>query len=118
MGLLELGDDSAAGLGVNVGRTRLLLLGVGVVLLSVVTAVVGPIAFIALAAPQIAKRLTGNPNIGIASSAAMGAMLLVLCDAIARIVIAPQQLPAGVVTLSLGGAYLVWLLIFSRRSSR
>ena len=118
MGLLELGDDSAAGLGVNVGSTRLLLLGIGVVLLSVVTAVVGPIAFIALAAPQIAKRLTGSPNIGVVSSAAMGAALLVLCDAIARIVIAPQQLPAGVVSLCLGGGYLVWLLIFGRRRTR
>ncbi len=118
MGLLELGDDAASGLGVNVARTRLALLGVGVLLVAVVTAVAGPVAFIALAAPQIAKRLTGGSSLGILSSAAMGAALLVLCDTIARIVIAPQQIPAGVVSLCLGGAYLIWLLIFGRRRTR
>ena len=118
MGLLELGDDAASGLGVNVGRTRIALLAVGVLLIAVVTAVAGPVAFIALAAPQIAKRLTGSSSLGILSSAAMGAALLVFCDTVARIVVAPQQIPAGVVSLCLGGAYLIWLLIFGRRTDR
>ncbi|MET1086250.1 MAG: iron chelate uptake ABC transporter family permease subunit [Arthrobacter sp.] len=73
---LDLGDDAAAATGVHVGRTRLAAIGIRVALVSSVTAVAGPIAFIALAAPQITRRLTGTPGIPLGTTALVGGALL------------------------------------------
>ncbi|UCR88030.1 FecCD family ABC transporter permease [Mycetocola spongiae] len=110
LGMLELGDDSAASLGVRTERSRLLLVVLAVLLTAAVTAVAGPIAFIALVAPQLAKRLTGGAGIRLLPAACMGAFLLVLSDLIAQRAFAPVQLPVGLVTVCVGGIYLIWLL--------
>ncbi|MTD17279.1 iron chelate uptake ABC transporter family permease subunit [Nakamurella sp. YIM 132087] len=115
--LLELGDDSAAGLGLNANRTRLILIVVGVGFTAAVTAAAGPILFVALAAPQLARRLTGSAGIPLAASAAMGALLLLVSDVAAQQLLAPKQLPVGVITLTLGGAYLIGLLIAQSRKA-
>ncbi|WP_442817864.1 iron chelate uptake ABC transporter family permease subunit [Streptomyces sp. NBC_01591] len=104
---LEMGDDTAVALGVNAQRTRLVATLVGVALTALVTAAVGPIAFVALAAPQIAQRLTRScTTLRIAPAALTGAVVLVSADYIAQRV----DLPVGVVTVCVGGAYLAWLL--------
>ena len=110
MRLLDLGDDTAAGLGVRVNALRGWLMAVGVLLVAAVTAAAGPIAFIALAAPQIAKRLAGAPAIPLYMTAATGALLLLLSDIVARLLVPGGALPVGVVTLCVGGIYLLWLL--------
>ena len=74
-----------------------------------VTAVAGPIAFVSLAAPQLARRLVRGSGVGLPSAAAIGA-LLIASDVVAQRAFAPTQIPVGVVTASIGGAYLVWLL--------
>ncbi|MEV7225749.1 iron chelate uptake ABC transporter family permease subunit [Polymorphospora sp. NPDC051019] len=117
MGLLPLGDDAAIGRGLDAGRLRVWLLLVGVTFTAVVTAVAGPISFVALLAPQLAVRLTRTPHIPLACSALMGAVLLTVSDLVARTVIAPTQLPVGVVTVVLGGVYLVWLLAARTRKA-
>lgn len=106
---LELGDDAAAAHGVRVERDRLLLLVAGVALVALATAAAGPIAFVALAAPQIAKRLQGRAGVPLAGSALTGAGLLLAADLIAQHGL-PTALPVGAVTVVLGGAYLVGLL--------
>ena len=63
-----------------------------------------------MAAPQLARRLTRSASVGWSPSAAMGAFLLVASDIVAQNLFAPIQLPVGVVTVSIGGCYLVWLL--------
>ncbi len=115
MGLLEMGDDAATALGVHGERTRLALVGLGVALIAVVTAAAGPISFVALAAPQLARRLTRGPGVQVLPAAAMGALLLSASDLVAQRLLAPTQLPVGVVTVVLGGAYLVWLLVREAR---
>lgn len=116
MRMLEMGDDAGRGLGVRAESVRLLLLLTAISLVALVTAAAGPIAFVSLAAPQLAMRVTGTPGVRILPSAAFGALLLLASDLAARTVIAPAQLPVGVVTLCVGGAYLVWLLSgFGRR---
>ncbi|MFB8227994.1 iron-enterobactin ABC transporter permease [Cellulosimicrobium sp. NPDC055967] len=115
MGLLELGDDAAAALGLRSERVRLALVIVGVALTALVTAAAGPIAFVALAAPQLARRLTGAAGVRILPAAVMGAVLLAASDLVAQRAFAPTQLPVGVVTVSVGGAYLVWLLVREAR---
>ncbi|MFT3716408.1 MAG: iron chelate uptake ABC transporter family permease subunit [Gordonia sp. (in: high G+C Gram-positive bacteria)] len=119
MRMFELGPDSAQSKGVNTGSTEILLLILGVGFAAATTAIAGPIAFVALVAPQLAARLTPSAGIPLVTSAAVGATLLVSSDAIARTILAPTtQLPVGVVTNSLGGIYLLFLLISQARKAR
>lgn len=110
LGTMTMGDDLATGLGVRVERTRLIMVAVGIALVSIATAATGPIAFVALAAPQIARRLTRAAGVGLGSAALMGAGIVLVGDLVAQRIFAPTQLPVGVVTGSLGGVYLIWLL--------
>lgn len=114
---LELGDDAAQALGVRPERTRLMLLVVGVALVAVVTAFAGPIVFVALAAPQLARRLARSPGVTLVPSAAMGSAMLLVSDVLAQRIIAPSVLPVGVVTAVLGGTYLIGLLIAQSRKA-
>jgi len=109
MRLLEMGDDSACALGVSVERSRLALMLTGVILTAAATALAGPISFIALVAPHIARRLSGTSRWGLLQSALCGA------DLCAQHLFMPYQLPVGVVTVSIGGIYLIALLIQESR---
>ncbi|WP_406397042.1 iron-enterobactin ABC transporter permease [Streptomyces uncialis] len=115
MRMLEMGDDTARSLGLRTEPNRLALVVTGVALTALVTAAAGPISFIALAAPQLARRLVRSPGVSVLPSAAMGAALLVAADWVAQRAFAPTQLPVGVVTVSIGGAYLIWLLLGEAR---
>ncbi|MEV6350044.1 iron chelate uptake ABC transporter family permease subunit [Actinoplanes sp. NPDC051851] len=106
----EFSDERSMSLGLSAGRTRLLAVATGVLLASGAVAVAGPIQFIALTAPQIARRLTGAPGPNLIASGLTGAVLLVLADLAAREAFQPRQLPVGVLTGLVGGAYLAWLL--------
>jgi iron complex transport system permease protein len=116
--LLGMGDDVARGLGVAVERTRVATLLVGVALVGVATAAVGPIAFVALAAPQLARRVAGTTGPGMLASGLMGAVLLLAGDVLAQRLAAPTQFPAGTMTAAVGGLYLVWLLAREWRAGR
>lgn len=112
---LPLGDVAATGLGARVERSRLILVAVGVALMAVATAATGPIAFVALAAPHLAKRLTRTPGVALFGAALMGGVLVLVSDLVARRLFAPTELAVGVVTGSVGGLYLIWLLAVERR---
>ncbi|MFC9877176.1 FecCD family ABC transporter permease [Nocardia salmonicida] len=119
MRMFELGTDSARSKGVDTARTQVILLVIGVGFAAATTAIVGPIAFVALVAPQVAARITPSAGIPLVTSAAVGATLLVSSEAIARTILAPQtMLPVGVVTTSLGGVYLLFLLLAQSRKAR
>ncbi|TYK48091.1 FecCD family ABC transporter permease [Actinomadura decatromicini] len=116
--MLEMGDDAAHGLGVPIERVRLVLLVAAVLLTSLAAAAAGPVAFVALTAPQLARRLTRTPGPNLLSAACMGAALLVAADFAAQRAFPGHQLPVGVVTGLLGGGYLVWLLVTQRKTGR
>ncbi|MET7306743.1 MULTISPECIES: FecCD family ABC transporter permease [unclassified Streptomyces] len=116
--MMEMGDDAAYALGVRVERTRLVLMGCSVLLVAVATAAAGPITFVSLSAPQLARRLTRSPGPNLAPAAFMGAALLLVADWIAMDAFGDRQLPVGVVTGVLGGCYLLWLLVSERRAGR
>lgn len=105
-----LGDEMAITSGVHFGRLRILLVLVGVGLSATVTAIAGPIVFIALSAPQIARRLAGAAGVPLLPAALAGAFLLAVSDLLAQWLLAPTMLPVGVVTTGVGGLYLLWLL--------
>jgi iron complex transport system permease protein len=107
---LELGDDAALATGARAEPVRLGTMVLAVGLIAVVTAATGPISFIALAAPQIARRVAASPGVPLVAAALMGALLLAGADVIAQHLL-PSALPVGVVSMVLGGAYLVWLIV-------
>lgn len=115
---LEMGDDLASALGVPVESSRRWLLFLGTATTAIAVAAAGPIAFIALAAPQVARRLSGRQTVALVPAAAMGAFLLLASDLVAQWAMHPLQLPVGVATLVVGGVYLAVLLFFENRAGR
>jgi iron complex transport system permease protein len=118
LSMLEMGDDTAQSLGIESRRDRLVLLAVSVTLAAVATAATGPILFIALAAPQLTRRLIRSPGPGLVPAALMGALLLAGSDLAVQRIFAPEILPVGTATGTVGGLYLIWLLVTESRRRR
>ncbi|MEU8776025.1 iron chelate uptake ABC transporter family permease subunit [Streptomyces sp. NPDC048606] len=116
--MIEMGDDAAYAVGVPVERTRMLLMLAAIVLTTAAAAAAGPISFVALAAPQLARRLTRSPGSNLLTGALMGAVLLLASDLASQRAFGADQLPVGVVTGLVGGVYLLWLLVVERKAGR
>ncbi|MEU8733645.1 iron chelate uptake ABC transporter family permease subunit [Streptomyces tendae] len=110
-------DDTAMALGIRPNRVRLGLTALGVVLASVATGACGPVDFVALLAPQIARRLCRTAQIPLLSSALTGALVVVVADLLARRLFSPVELPVGVLTAVVGAPYLMWLIARNRSRS-
>lgn len=117
LGVLELGDDTAKGLGVGVEAARLTVLAIAVVLVALATAAAGPMAFVALIAGPIAVRLQRGAGLGLLTAAFVGACIVLAADLVARHGL-PASLPTGVVTGAIGAPYLIWLLVHVNREGR
>lgn len=107
--LLPLGDSPASALGLGVERARTLLLTLAALLTAAATMVIGPLSFVGLMAPHLA-RVLGQQTAGrqLLAAALIGALLLVLADYLARVMLFPNQLPAGLLAALVGGAYFLW----------
>ncbi|MEB8339398.1 FecCD family ABC transporter permease [Streptomyces endophyticus] len=110
-------DDTATALGIRLNHVRLGLTALGVVLASMATGATGPVDFVALLAPQIARRLTRTAQIPLLSSALTGALVVVIADLLARRLFSPVELPVGVLTAAVGAPYLMWLIARGRSRS-
>jgi iron complex transport system permease protein len=111
LNLLALGDDAASGLGLPVGRTRLLAGGVVVVLAGAATAVCGPIAFLALIVPHLVRLATGPDHRWVlAYSAPAAALVLVGADVAGRLLARPGELQVGIVLAAIGAPVFVALV--------
>lgn len=115
LGALQLGDDSASGLGVRVNATRLLFILGAVALLAFATAATGPIAFVAFMAGPIAARITGPGANLLLPSAFVGAVLVLAGDLIGQFALGARY-PVGVITGVIGAPYLIYLLVRTNRS--
>ncbi|WP_354643205.1 FecCD family ABC transporter permease [Kitasatospora camelliae] len=114
--VLDLGDDSAGGLGLDPNRTRLGLLLLAIVLASLAAALTGPVAFVALAVPHLVRFLAGPPTPAtLALSALTGAVLLLGADYLVLHLLPVKGLPVGAVTATLGAP---WLLVLMVRQGR
>jgi iron complex transport system permease protein len=108
MNSLALGDDLAAGLGENVGRTRLVAAVGGVVLCGAATAIAGPIGFVGLVVPHLCRLLVGTDHRWLLPfSALTGAALLVAADTLGRVVARPAEIEVGIVTALLGAPFFI-----------
>lgn len=109
--IMALGDDLSKALGISLERTRLVLLVIGVASTAAAVSVVGTLGFVGLVAPHMARILVGNYHRKLVPLAAvMGAILVVVADTVGRIVLAPSEVPSGIVTALLGTPYFLWLL--------
>lgn len=116
--LLAFDDDTPRVLGVRLGSARLGLLAVSVALTATAVSAVGVIGFVGLVAPHAARALVGSRHALVLPLAALlGAVLVCVADTLGRTVIAPGQLPAGLLTAVVGAPYFVWLLWRSRRTA-
>ena len=115
LGVLQLGDDAAASLGLHVGRTRVVLILSAVALLAFATAACGPIAFVAFMAGPIAARIVGPGASLLLPAGLVGALLVLGADLIGQYAFGTRY-PVGVITGVLGAPYLVYLLVRMNRS--
>lgn len=118
LALAEMGDDIAQGLGVGVGRLRIRVVLAVVLMAALATGAAGPIPFVALAAPQIARGLLRGVPAGpvMVTSALVGAVLILAADLLARNLPLGAAVPIGQITGILGGVYLLGLLILRART--
>lgn len=111
LNILLLGEESAAHLGLNVERTKIILLGAASLMTASVVSVSGSIGFIGLVVPHIARMIIGPDHRRLIPLAALfGASFLLIADTAARTVMAPMELPVGIITALAGGPYFIYLL--------
>lgn len=114
---ISMGDDLARAFGTRPGVTTGAAMAIGVVVAAVTVSGVGPVAFVALLAPQIALRLAGGSVPGPLTSGLCGALLVLLSELLCRTVL-PTSIPVGVVTAGVGGPVLVAALVLAKMKGR
>jgi iron complex transport system permease protein len=113
---LAAGDEVAASLGVNAGRVRLIVIGVAVLLTASVICFTGIIGFVCLVAPHITRMIIGGDHrFVVPCSCIVGALLLLAADMLGRTIIAPAEIPVGIITSFVGVPLFVYLLLTRRR---
>ncbi len=116
LNLIIISDDIAMSRGVAINRVKVLLFLVTSLMIGGLVSIVGPIGFVGMMAPHICRLLIGADHRYLSvASFVFGGAFLVFCDTISRILIAPAEIPVGVITALLGGPFFLWLLL--RRSS-
>lgn len=113
--MIEMGDDMACQLGIRVERVRIGMVFCAVVLAALATGAAGPIAFVALAAPQLSARLCRGTSLPVFSAGLMGGFLLLAADLLTQSLPLAVSVPIGRMTGIVGGVYLIWLLTRSRQ---
>ena len=112
LNLLTLGEDIAISRGVNVTKTKNILFVATSLMVGAVISVVGPIGFVGMMIPHISRLIIGSDHrYLVILNIIFGGAFLVLCDTLSRTLIAPAEIPVGVITALLGGPFFIWLLI-------
>ncbi|ODP98817.1 iron ABC transporter permease [Salinivibrio kushneri] len=114
---LLLGENEAAYLGIDIHRLKRLLIIATAAGMGISVSAAGLIGFIGLVVPHIGRLLAGpDHRMLIPLSAVLGALLLTLADIIARVIVAPAELPVGIITALMGAPFFIWLLIQQRQT--
>lgn len=116
LNVLCLGEESAAGLGLAVSRTRFLGILAAALLAGAAVSFAGLLSFVGLLAPHIVRRLAGTDHrVLLPASAMLGAAFVMLCDIVARLLFAPFELPVGILLSLIGGPFFLSLLLHRKR---
>jgi iron complex transport system permease protein len=111
MNILSLGDEAAQSLGLPLERSRLMVIAVAAALAGAAVSVAGMVAFVGLVAPHVARFGTGDDHRTLVPLAALlGACLVLYSDILARVVVAPVEIPLGVITAAMGAPFLMYLI--------
>ena len=117
LNLMLLGDERAGHLGLSVERFKLVMLAAASLLTAAAVAVAGLIGFVGLMTPHIVRLVLGPDHRRLLPASLLaGAIVLVLADLAARVVLRPVEIPVGIVTAVLGGPFFIWLLVRGRRA--
>jgi ABC-type Fe3+-siderophore transport system permease subunit len=112
LNLLTLGEDVASARGVDVGRIQRLAFVSSSLATGAAVSLAGPIGFIGIVVPHLVRLMVGSDHRVVLPAATLfGASFLVLCDLVARTIMAPVELPVGIVTAMIGGPFFMWLLV-------
>jgi iron complex transport system permease protein len=112
LNLISLGEEAAIARGIQITRVKMTIFGVASVLTGLVVAHSGPIGFVGLMVPHILRLLVGSDHrLLVPASLLFGATFLIGCDTIARVIIAPAEIPVGIVTALCGGPFFLWLIL-------
>lgn len=116
LNILALGEQTAASLGLPVGRTRLASILAAALLAGAAVSFAGLISFVGLLVPHIARRLVGvDHRVLLPACALLGAIFLLVCDTAARTLFAPYELPVGILLNVIGGVFFLYLLLGRKR---
>jgi iron complex transport system permease protein len=108
---MSLGDETAASLGIEVGRFRLTVFVAAALITGVMVAFSGLIGFVGLMMPHLVRLVVGGDNARVLPASALaGAVFLIWADALARVAVAPEDMPIGVVTGLVGGVFFIWMM--------
>lgn len=116
LGNMRFSDAIAQGFGVPLRRRRIQVLSLAVVLTALAVAVAGPVGMVGLIGPEIARSLSSSRGVPLIASALAGALVMVLADLVGRLLLAPIELPVGIVTAIVGGPWLLWILLRPSRN--
>lgn len=109
--LIGLGDEAAASFGVRLSRVRFYAIALSVLLTGISVSVIGPVTFVGLMAPHLARRLVGGAHLALIPAAALvGAIVVILADTLGRGLAPPMEIPVGILTAVIGAPYFLWLL--------
>lgn len=114
--VLRFSEATASGLGINTGARRIQILLLSVILTALAVAVAGPVGMVGLIGPEIARALSTPRHVPIVAATLAGALVMVLADLAGRTMLAPIELPVGIVTAIIGGPWLLWILMRPQRS--
>jgi iron complex transport system permease protein len=116
---LQLGETEANYLGINIERMKIQLILINTLMVSVATSMVGVISFVGLTVPHLLRILKGSDNrYLIIGSALLGAIVMITADMLCRVIIAPAEMPIGIITAFIGAPVFLWLLLKNRKSNR
>ncbi|KPQ28584.1 MAG: iron complex transport system permease protein [Marinobacter excellens HL-55] len=108
---LQFSDPVAITLGIKLKRTRLLGLGLSVLMTGLAVSVCGPVGLVALLAPELARSLCRPGKVPLTASALAGAGFMVVADLLGRTLLSPLEIPVGIITAIVGSPYLLWILL-------
>jgi iron complex transport system permease protein len=112
LNMLSLGDEAAAARGVEVVRAYRLAFASASLATSAAVSLAGPIGFVGIVVPHLVRLLVGvDHRVVLPASALFGAAFLVACDVAARTILAPVEIPVGVITAMIGGPFFLWILV-------
>jgi iron complex transport system permease protein len=115
LNLMTLGPDAAASRGVDVVRTQQIAFFSASLVTGAAVSLGGPIGFIGIIVPHLVRLLVGSDHrIVLPAATLLGAAFLIVCDVLARVVMAPVELPVGIITALIGGPFFLWLLVRQR----